>query len=145
MRPMRATLWALFAVTALCGVTAACTRTPPATVRAVPCGTASAPVSPPTSAPAAWMDRSASPDERAARLVSAMTLDEKLTVLTGYFGTQVPTNDYRFPEARLQSAGLVRGVPRLGLTPQWQSDAGSGVATQGEPPAALERTLLPSG
>jgi beta-glucosidase len=91
------------------------------------------------------MDRSASPDERAARLVSAMTTDEKLTVLTGYFGTQAPTNDYVFPEARLQSAGLVRGVPRLGLTPQWQSDAGSGVATQGEPPAALERTLLPSG
>jgi beta-glucosidase len=91
------------------------------------------------------MDPSASPDERAARLVSAMTLDEKLTVVTGYFGTQLPANDYRFPEARLQSAGLVRGVPRLGLTPEWQSDAGSGVATQGEPPAALERTLLPSG
>ena len=92
-----------------------------------------------------WTDRSLSADERASRLVRAMTEAEKLTVVTGYFGTQWSMNDYRFPEARLQSAGLVRGVPRLGLTPQWQSDAGSGVATQGEPPAALERTLLPSG
>jgi beta-glucosidase len=93
----------------------------------------------------AWLDRTLSPDERADRLVGAMTQDEKLTVVTGYFGVQENWNQYRFPEARPQSAGLVRGVPRLGLTPQWQSDAGSGVATQGEAPPALERTVLPSG
>lgn len=74
-----------------------------------------------------------------------MTEEEKLTVVTGFFGIQKAWNDYRFPEARLQSAGFVPGVPRLGLTPQWQCDAGSGVATQGEAPPALERTVLPSG
>ena len=93
----------------------------------------------------AWLDRALSPDERADRLVRALTLDEELTLVTGYFGVQKNWNHYRFPEARPQSAGLVRGVPRVGLTPQWQTDAGSGVATQGEAPPALERTVLPSG
>jgi beta-glucosidase len=99
----------------------------------------------PDAAATAWLDRSLSPDERADRLVRALTQDEKLTLVTGYFGIQKDWNHYRFPEARPQSAGLVRGVPRVGFTPQWQTDAGSGVATQGEAPAALERTLLPSG
>jgi beta-glucosidase len=91
------------------------------------------------------LDRSASADERTARLVAALNEEEKLTLLTGYFGTQRQYNRYQFPEARPQSAGFVRGVPRLGLTPQWQTDAGCGVATQGEPPPELRRTLLPSG
>jgi beta-glucosidase len=95
--------------------------------------------------PMAWTNRRLSPDERADRLVAAMTQDEKLTLVTGYFGVQKDWNQYRIPEARPQSAGVVRGVPRLGFTPQWQSDAGSGVATQGEAPPELERTVLPAG
>jgi beta-glucosidase len=91
------------------------------------------------------MDRSLPPRERAERLVRQLTREEKLTLLTGYFGIQRPSNDFRFPEARPQSAGLVRGLPRVGFPPQWQTDAGSGVATQGEAPPALERTVLPSG
>jgi beta-glucosidase len=107
---------------------------------------ASAPVAPcPPAAPASWLDKSAPPAERAARLVSAMTEAEKLTVVTGYFGAQAEWNAYRFPEARPQSAGFVPGVPRVELTPQWQTDAGSGVATQGAAAPELERTLLPSG
>jgi len=77
--------------------------------------------------------------------VQELTREEKLTLLTGYFGIQKPSNHFQFPEARPQSAGLVRGVPRVGFPPQWQTDAGSGVATQGEAPPELERTLLPSG
>jgi beta-glucosidase len=104
---------------------------------------------PPSSAPrgdaARWLDRSLSADARARLLVAAMTQAEKLTLVTGYFGVQTEWNDYRFPEARPQSAGLVRGIPRLSFPPQWQADAGSGVATQGEAPPSLERTLLPSG
>lgn len=109
-----------------------------------PASSAPAP-SPPGTSPRAWLDRQRSADERADLLVKAMTRDEKLTVVTGYFGVQKEWNEYRFPEARPQSAGVVRGVPRLGFTPQWQGDAGSGVATQGEAPPELERTLLPSG
>jgi len=93
----------------------------------------------------AWMDKRLSPDQRAELLLAAMSQDEKLTLVTGYFGVQQNWNHYNFKEARPQSAGFVRGVPRLGFTAQWQTDAGSGVATQREAPPALERTLLPSG
>ncbi|WP_445192370.1 beta-glucosidase [Sphingomonas sp. Tas61C01] len=95
--------------------------------------------------PLAWKNRALTADARADLLVKAMTEDEKLVVITGFFGTQQEWNKFRYPEARLQSAGFVPGVPRLGFTPQWQSDAGSGVATQGEATPALERTVLPSG
>lgn len=93
----------------------------------------------------AWQNRALSADQRADLLVQAMTLDEKLTVVTGLFGSSFAAAPYRRAEARPQSAGYVPGVPRLGFTPQWQSDAGSGVATQGVAPPALERTALPSG
>src|SRR6478735_8786153 len=93
----------------------------------------------------AWLDKQLSPDQRAELLLNAMTQEEKLSVITGYFGVQAEWNDYRFKEARRQSAGFVPGVPRLGFTPQWQTDAGSGVATQREAPPDLERTALPSG
>jgi len=96
-------------------------------------------------APLAWQDQQLSADQRAELLLRALTQDEKLTLVTGYFGVQQAWNKYNFPEARPQSAGLVRGVPRLGFTAQWQTDAGSGVATQRQAPPALERTLLPSG
>jgi beta-glucosidase len=109
-----------------------------------------APTKAPSEAPAppqplAWQDRTLSPDERAERLLSVLTQDEKLVLVTGYFGVQKEWNKYRFPEARPQSAGFVPGLPRVGFTPQWQTDAGSGVATQGEAPPALERTVLPAG
>ncbi len=93
----------------------------------------------------AWLDKKLSPDQRAELLVNAMTQDEKLTIVTGYFGVQQNWNHYKFEEARPQSAGYVPGVPRVGFTAQWQTDAGSGVATQREAPAALQHTALPSG
>jgi len=99
----------------------------------------------PGGATSAWLDKSASPDERASRLVSALTESEKLALVTGYFGIQKDWNHYRFAEARPQSAGYVPGVPRVGFTAQWQTDAGCGVATQGEAPRELERTALPAG
>ena len=61
-------------------------------------------------------------------LVGALTREEKLALTTGYFGVQQPWNEYQLPEARRQSAGVVRGVARVGFPPQWQGDAGSGVA-----------------
>src|SRR3954467_7412865 len=83
-------------------------------------------------------------DERAAAAVSKMTLDEKLTLVFGYFasdwqGKKPPA------AARYGSAGYVPGIPRLGITPQWQTDAGVGVATQGGAAVKRERTSLPSG
>ena len=83
-------------------------------------------------------------EQRAADAVSKMTLDEKLKLVFGYFasdwqGKKPPT------EGRYGSAGYVPGIPRLGITPQWETDAGVGVATQGAATVKRERTALPSG
>jgi beta-glucosidase len=84
------------------------------------------------------------PDERAAGTVAKMTLNEKLTLVFSYFGSiwegKMPPSGARFG-----SAGYVPGIPRLGIPPQWETDAGVGVATQGAAPTKRERTSLPSG
>ncbi len=85
-----------------------------------------------------------SADERAEAAVSKMTLDEKLSLLFGYFasdwqGKKPPA------QARYGSAGYVPGIPRLGIPPQYETDAGIGVATQGGAAQKRERTSLPSG
>ena len=91
-------------------------------------------------------ETSGSPDERAASMVVLMTLDEKLALLKGYFGTDFPPAKFEAPDdARAGSAGYVPGIPRLGIPPQWQADAGLGVATQGGAPVKRARTALPSG
>jgi beta-glucosidase len=87
-----------------------------------------------------------SADERAAAVLAQMTLDEKLTLLQGYFGTDFPPANFKAPkEARYGSAGYVPGIPRLGIPAQWQADAGLGVATQGGAAEKRARTALPSG
>lgn len=83
-------------------------------------------------------------EQRAADAVSKMTLDEKLQLVFGYFasdwqGKKPPAG------VRYGSAGYVPGIPRLGITPQWETDAGVGVATQGGAAVKRERTALPSG
>ncbi len=84
--------------------------------------------------------------ERAAQVLAQMTLDEKLTLLKGYFGTDFPSSRFEAPdEARAGSAGYVPGIPRLGILAQWQADAGIGVATQGGASEKRARTALPSG
>jgi beta-glucosidase len=73
-----------------------------------------------------------------------MTQDEKLQLVFAYFasdwqGKKPPA------EARYGSAGYVAGIPRLGIPPQFETDAGVGVATQGGAARKRERTSLPSG
>jgi beta-glucosidase len=98
------------------------------------------------SAPIQAAATTGSADERAASMVVLMTLDEKLTLLEGYFGTDFPPARFEAPEAaRDGSAGYVPGIPRLGIPPQWQTDAGLGVATQGGAAVKRPRTALPSG
>ena len=93
-----------------------------------------------------WMDSALSPDRRANLVLAKMTRAEKLRLVFGYFGTDFPPKDYKAPrESRQGSAGFVPGIPRLGIPPQWQTDAGIGVATQGGAARKLERTALPSG
>ncbi len=91
-------------------------------------------------------DTSGTAEERAATMLAQMTRAEKLSLLMGYFGQDFPPRDYSMVEgARLGSAGYVPGIARLGIPPQWQTDAGLGVATQGLAEEKRPRTALPSG
>ena len=94
-----------------------------------------------------WLDSSLSPDRRADLLLPAMTRSEKLSLVFGYFGTVMPSAHFsRPPRARPGSAGFIPGIARLGLPPQWLTDAGLGVATQRASLYAYrEGTALPSG
>src|SRR5438128_5231892 len=94
-----------------------------------------------------WMNSALGPDERAALVVQQMTEDEKLSLVFGWFATDADwKNNFKAPPgSRLGSAGYIPGIARLGIPPQWQTDAGIGVATQGAAPKKRERTALPSG
>jgi beta-glucosidase len=101
----------------------------------------------PAAAPAArpWLDPKLDADTRADLAVKAMTQDEKFTVIFGYFGADMAPKYKRIAQALPGSAGYVKGVPRLGIPEQFETDAGIGVATQGGEPNKRERTALPSG
>ena len=92
-----------------------------------------------------WRNPKLSADARTRLVLAQMTQDEKLLLVTGYFGTDMPGKFSADPDARAGSAGYVPGIPRLGIPPQWQTDAGVGVATQGGAARKRERTALPSG
>lgn len=83
------------------------------------------------------------PDQRAAKVVSQMTPEEKIQTVFGYFSTEF--KGVKRPEAGIDAtAGFIAGVPRLGVPNQYQTDSGLGVSTQPSP-KPRERTSLPSG
>ncbi len=98
----------------------------------------------PAVAQAPWMNAKLSPEARAELVLKKLTQDEKLGLVVGYFASPWP-NFTPDPKSRMGSAGYVAGIDRLGIPPQWQTDAGVGVATQGGSPEKRLRTTLPSG
>jgi beta-glucosidase len=83
-----------------------------------------------------WMDKSLTPDQRADLVMAQMTLDEKIALVHG-------TGGFAQSGARSNGgAGVVEGIPRLGLPDLQLADSAVGVR------AAAERgryaTLLPS-
>src|SRR5690606_12356561 len=61
-----------------------------------------------------WMNATLHPETRTRVVVAAMTEDEKLTLMLGYFGNDVPPKQFKPPAgARPASAGYVPGIPRL--------------------------------
>jgi beta-glucosidase len=89
---------------------------------------------------------SGAPAARAAAMLAQLTQDEKLSLVEGYFATDFAATGFTAPEgAREGSAGYVPGIPRLGIPPQWQTDAELGVASQGAAKAKRAATALPSG
>lgn len=101
----------------------------------------------PAAAPAGqpWLDPKLDADTRADLAVKAMTQDEKLTLVYGYFGADMKPKYTRIEASLPGSAGYVPGLPRLGIPAQFETDAGVGVATQGSAAEFRERTALPSG
>ena len=96
-------------------------------------------------APKAWMNKKLTPEQRTDLVLKEMTMDEKLKLVFGYFGTDAPWKNFKRPvESHQQSAGFIYGVPRLGIPNIWEADAGIGVASQGGP-NVREATALPSG
>ncbi|MEO7494258.1 MAG: glycoside hydrolase family 3 C-terminal domain-containing protein [Massilia sp.] len=95
----------------------------------------------PTAKP--WLDRSLPADQRASLALKAMTQEEKLVWVFGYFGSDMGPKKMN-PAALPASAGYIAGVPRLGLPALFETDAGIGVASQNTP-NPRERTALPSG
>lgn len=83
-----------------------------------------------------WMNKSLPPDQRADLVLAQMTLDEKITLVHG-------TGGFAQSGARSNGgAGVIEGIPRLGLPDLQLADSAVGVR------AAAERgrysTLLPS-
>src|SRR5690348_8254900 len=76
-----------------------------------------------------WLNPALSPDRRADLALGQMNRDEKLSLVFGYFSTDFPSRRFTAPaEGRPGAAGYVPGIPRLGIPPQWETDAGIGVA-----------------
>jgi beta-glucosidase len=83
-----------------------------------------------------WMDKSLPPDQRADMVAAQMTLDEKISLVHGAGSFQAAG------AVSNGGAGVIAGIPRLGLPPIQLADSAVGVR------AAAERgryaTLLPS-
>ncbi|MGZ3233418.1 MAG: beta-glucosidase [Croceibacterium sp.] len=91
-------------------------------------------------------DTKGTPAARAAAIVAEMTQGEKLALLEGYFATDFAPTKFIAPDGvREGSAGYVPGIPRLDVPPQWETDAGLGVASQGGAKHKRPATALPSG
>jgi beta-glucosidase len=93
-----------------------------------------------------WMNPALDADKRAELVVAQLTREEKQGLVFAFFATDAPWKKFQAAaEARAGSAGFVPGIPRLDIPPQWETDAGIGVATQGGAKEKRERTALPSG
>ncbi|WP_157219866.1 beta-glucosidase [Flavisphingomonas formosensis] len=89
-----------------------------------------------------WLDRSLSASVRAGSLAAAMTQDEKLVLVHGYFPPKAkPAQEM----GMIPSAGHIPGIPRLGIPTLRESDASLGVANQVEQRKGDTATALPAG
>ena len=83
-----------------------------------------------------WTDKTLSPDRRADLVMEQMTLDEKITLVHG-------TGGFTASGARSNGgAGVVEGIPRLGLPDLQLADSAVGVRAAGN--HGRYATLLPS-
>ena len=88
-----------------------------------------------------WMDTALSPDARAELMMRDMSLDEQISLVHG----MMPLLARVKPKDVIGSAGYVPGIPRLGIPPLQESDAGVGVANLGNIRPGDQATPMPSG
>jgi beta-glucosidase len=90
-----------------------------------------------------WMNPSLSLDQRARLVIKAMTLDEKIGLVTGYLG--YPTfRNLQAPAGSLGADGFIFGIPPLGIPAQQEIGSGLGVTNLGKRPHGVS-TAFPSG
>lgn len=95
-------------------------------------------------------DASASqpPAARAARAVAEMTREEKMSLISGWFGFTLkgapPPLNSPAPPGALGSAGYVPGVPRLGIPALQEADASLGVSAGFDTGPEHRSTPLPA-
>ncbi|MEI9988434.1 MAG: glycoside hydrolase family 3 C-terminal domain-containing protein [Rhizomicrobium sp.] len=95
-----------------------------------------------------WMNTALSPDARADLVIAAMTQDEKLLLVNGYFGAALPGLPMPpgVAAADLPTvSGYIPGIARLGIPAITESDAGIGIANQLHLRKGDQATALPSG
>src|SRR6266702_567163 len=81
-----------------------------------------------------WMNPALDADSRTRLLLEAMTRDEKLALVFGYYSSDASWKKFKKPAGGLeQAAGFVGGSSRLGIPALMETDAGTGVASQPGP------------
>lgn len=88
-----------------------------------------------------WMDKSRTPDERAALLIEQLTLDEMISLVHGPMPALLETP----PEDAAMGAGYIPGVERLGIPALNETDASLGIANPRKVREGDGATGLPSG
>lgn len=88
-----------------------------------------------------WMDKSLSPDQRAALLIEQLTLDEMISLVHGPMPAMLDTP----PDDAAMGAGYIPGVARLGIPALNETDASLGVANPRKIRKGDGATALPSG
>jgi len=88
------------------------------------------------------------PAARAARAVAGMTREEKMSLISGWFGLSLtgapPPLNLPPPPGALGAAGYVPGVPRLGIPALQEADSSLGVSSGMETGPEHRSTPLPS-
>lgn len=90
-----------------------------------------------------WQEAGLTADEKADKVLKAMTEEEKFAWLSGPMA--IPLDDETLPDGAIGSAAYYPGIPRLGIPAMQQSDASLGITALGDVRPGDNATALASG
>ena len=90
-----------------------------------------------------WQEAGLSADEKADKVLKAMTEEEKFAWLSGPMA--IPLDDETLPDGAIGSAAYYPGIPRLGIPAMQESDASLGITALGDVRPGDNATALASG